>query len=133
MAKNNARLRRRIAYILFEHGPLTRIQVCEQLHEEGLFREVPSESSLAALISKNTQVVSVGNEKIELSNGTFVRNMKFDVDRNLIKSEEDILLTMPYSSMTNRQKKDAVRCSSCKQLRLMPDMQKCLICDRRGV
>ena len=112
---------------------MTRIQVCEALHDEGLFREVPSESSLAALISKNTQVVSVGDAKIELSNGSFVRNMLFDVDRDLIKSEEDIVLTMPYSSMTNKQKSESSRCPCCKQIRIMADMEKCLICQRRGV
>ncbi len=131
MAKNNSRLRRTIVRILFESGEMTRSQVSTELHRMGLFREVPTESSLAALISKNAQVVSVGYAKIELSNGLSVRNMVFDVDRDLIREEEDIELTMPYSSMTTALKEKAVRCATCKQMRYMPEMNECLSCERR--
>ena len=134
MAKNNSRLRRTIVRILFESdGGLTRTQVAEKLHDMGLFRELPSESSLAALISKNAQVIKVGHAKVELSNGLTVRNMVFDVDRDLIQSEEDIALTMPFSSMSNDLKEEAIRCPKCKQMRYMPEMKVCLVCERRGV
>lgn len=133
MAKNNSRLRRTIVRILYEGGEMTRSQVSSELHRLGLFREVPTESSLAALISKNAQVVSVGHAKIELSNGLTVRNMVFDVDRDLIQEEEDIKLTMPFSSMNTALKEQAVRCPSCKQMRYMPDMDICRVCERRGV
>lgn len=126
-------MRRTIVRILFEGGQMTRSQVSSALHRLGLFREVPSESSLAALISKNAQVVNVGQAKIELSNGLTVRNMVFDVDRDLIREEGDIELTMPYSSMTSSLKEKAVRCPSCKQMRYMPDMDICLVCCRREV
>lgn len=132
MTKNNAKLRRTIVRILFNNGELSRFQVAEKLHEQGLFREVPSESSLSALISKNAQIVSVGYTKIELSNGTTVRNMLFDVDRNLIRTEEDIQLTMPFSSMSNSLKEKCERCPKCKQMRYMPDMDECLVCIRKG-
>ena len=132
MAKNNSRLRRTIVRILFESdGGLTRSEVAEKLHSLGMFRDIPSESSLAALISKNAQVVKVGHAKVELSNGLTVRNMVFDVDRNLIRCEEDIELTMPYSSMSNALKEKVVRCPTCKQMRYMPDMDECLVCQRR--
>jgi hypothetical protein len=134
VAKNNSRLRRTIVRILFESdGGLTRTQVAEKLHDMGLFRELPSESSLAALISKNAQVIKVGHAKVELSNGLTVRNMVFDVDRDLIQSEEDIALTMPFSSMPNDLKEEADRCPKCKQMRYMPEMKACLVCERRGV
>ena len=110
---------------------MTRSQVSSHLYEMGLFREVPSESSLAALISKNAQVVKIGHTKVELSNGLSVRNMVFDVDRNLIREEKDIQLTMPYSSMPTHLKGLASRCPSCKQMRLMDDKPKCLVCERR--
>lgn len=110
---------------------MTRAQVGTHLHALGMFRDVPTESSLAALISKNAQIVSVGQAKIELSNGLTVRNMVFDVDRNLIREEEDIELTMPFSSMSNSLKEKAERCPTCKQMRYMPDMDECLVCQRR--
>lgn len=133
VAKNNSRLRRAIVRILFNsEGGMTRSEVSEQLHEMGLFREAPTESSLAALISKNAQVVKVGYAKVELSNGLTVRNMVFDVDRNLIRSEEDIDLTMPYSSMTKSMKEKAKRCPTCRQLRIIPETEhECLSCQRR--
>ena len=133
MAKNNSRLRRTIVRILFEGGEMTRSQVSTELRRQGLFREVPTDSSLAALISKNAQIVKVGHAKIELSNGLSVRNMVFDVDRDLIREDEDIELTMPYSSMTTALKEQAVRCPSCKQMRYMPDRSICLSCERREV
>ncbi len=134
MAKNNGKVRRLIAQILFSEGPMTRARVCERLHELGMFREVPSESSLAALISKNTQVVSVGHTKIELSNGARVNNMVFDVDRELVKEERDLMLTRPYSSMTTVERKCAVRCPECRQMRIIEEkFGSCLICLRRAV
>ena len=134
MSKNNGKVRRLIAQILFAEGPMSRAKVCERLHEMGLFREVPSESSLAALISKNTQVVSVGHTKIELGNGAKVSNMIFDVDRDLVKEERDLMLTRPYSSMTNLERNVAVRCPECRQMRIIEDkFGSCLICIRRAV
>ena len=134
VAKNNSRLRRTIVHILFEsEDGMTRSEVAEALHELGMFRDIPSESSLAALISKNAQVVKVGHAKVELSNGLSVRNMVFDVDRTLIGCKEDIDLTMPFSCMTNELRQTAQRCPKCKQMRHMPEMQMCLVCERRGV
>lgn len=118
--------------ILFEsEGGMTRSEVSEKLHELGLFREAPTESSLAALISKNAQVIKVGYAKVELSNGLTVRNMVFDVDRNLIRCEEDIELTMPYSCMTKSMKEEAQRCPSCRQMRIIEGSEECLACLRR--
>jgi hypothetical protein len=134
VARNNGRLRRTIADILFNEGKMTRAAMAERLYEMGMFREVPSESSLAALISKNAQIVSCGHEKVELSNGSIVRNMVFDIDRDLIREESDLIHTRPFSSMTNREKEKAVRCDGCKQMRLMEEgWVKCLPCFRRGV
>lgn len=133
MARNNARLRRRIASILFGSGPMTRVQVAEALMNEGLFREMPSDSSLTALISKNAQVAQVGTARVELDNGAIVRNMVFDVDRDLIRHEDDLLLTRPFSSMTPAQKRMSKVCVQCKQRRIIPESDTCLTCERRGV
>lgn len=113
---------------------MTRAAVAERMFEMGFFRESPPAASLTALISKNSQIVSCGHEKIELSNGTVVRNMVFDVDRDLIRDEADLTHTRPFSSMTNGEKERAVRCLCCKQLRLMEEgWERCLTCSRRGV
>lgn len=112
---------------------MTRVQVAEALMSEGLFREMPSDSSLTALIAKNAQVVQVGSTKVELDNGAMVRNMVFDVDRDLILNEDDLLLTRPFSSMTPAQKRMCSICETCKQRRIMPERETCLTCERRGV
>ena len=127
-------MRRTIADILYHEGKMTRAQVAERLHELGMFREVPSESSLAAIISKNAQVVSCGHEKIELSNGSVVKNMVFDIDRELIREEEDLRYTRPFSSMSKGEKQSSVRCPTCRQQRIMREgWVECLSCSRRGV
>ena len=131
MAKNNARLRRLIAQILFHDGPMTRVQVCEALLDAGLFRDMPSESSLAALISKNAQVVSVGLVGVELSNGSATKNMTFDIDRDMVRTESDLVYTRPFSSMSAKDKRQTVRCSECKQLRLIRRGEVCLVCERK--
>lgn len=134
MAKNNAnaRIRRRIAEILFDNGEMTRSSVASILLSEGNFRVMPSDASLSAMLAKNIQIIQTGTDRVDVGDGTMTINSVYAIDDSIIKTKEDLIYTRPYSSMTVTQKKNAVRCKSCKQMRLIEDSwDECLICQRR--
>ena len=139
MAKNNAnaRIRRRIADILYERGPMTRSAVASVLLNEGSFRVMPSDASLSAMLAKNIQIVQVGTDKVDMGDGTMTNNAVYAIDEEIIKCKTDLIFTRPYSTMTRNQKTLARRCPCCKQMRYMGDvsyqtpLDVCLICQRR--
>lgn len=136
MAKNNAnaRIRREIAQILFEEGAMTRARMSSILHERGNYRSLPSDSSLTSLLAKNSQIVQVGTEKVDMGDGVKNKNIVYDIDREMIRSEEDLIYSRPYSSMSESEKKRATHCPSCRQKRLMKDRyDECLVCARKGL
>ena len=93
MSANNRRVRRAIVEILWEHGPLTKEGVAEKLSSLKNVRAVPSPHSLSALLSKNSQIVAVGSEKVENAVGIKASHLLYDVDRKVMKSKDDILLS----------------------------------------
>lgn len=134
MAKNNAnaRIRRRIAEILFEKGEMTRSAVASILLEEGNFRVMPSDASLSAMLAKNIQIIQTGTDKVDVGDGTMTINSVYAIDDSIIRDKEDLVFTRPYSSMTVIEKRNAIRCLGCKQMRLIQeDWSECLICQRR--
>ena len=132
MSANNRRIRRVIVDILWEHGPMTKQEVAEHLQECRGVRQVPSPQSLAALLSKNPQVICVGIAKVETAAGITARHMTFGIDTNLIREEGDLMLTRPVNAMTPKQRKEAEKCGGCGRIRLMPsEGQPCLHCRRQ--
>ncbi|QDP64051.1 MAG: hypothetical protein Tp1100DCM51572_48 [Prokaryotic dsDNA virus sp.] len=135
MAKNNAnaRIRRRVAEILFDRGPMTRSAVASILLGEGNFRVMPSDASLSAMLAKNIQIIQTGTTKVDVGDGTMTNNSVYAIDEEIIHCREDLLYTRPYSTMTKTQKSRAKRCPTCKQMRYMGDHEwdECLICQRR--
>jgi len=129
MSANNRRIRRVIVDLLWKHGPLTRNELSSLLHKSRGIREVPSDTSLSSLLSKNVQLISVGSVKVENIAGATTYHMSFDIDRDLIKTKDDILLTRPPSCMTGYQRKRAQRCSVCGRHRIFPkDSVVCFHC-----
>jgi hypothetical protein len=134
VAKNNAnaRIRRRIAEILFEKGEMTRSAVASILLEEGNFRVMPSDASLSAMLAKNIQIIQTGTDKVDVGDGTMTINSVYAIDDSIIRDKEDLVFTRPYSSMTVAEKKNAVMCLGCKQMRLIEEgWSECLICQRK--
>lgn len=130
---NNKRVRRAIVEILLEHGACTREQVAEHLQNYKGVKNVPSPNSLSALMSKNPQVVIVGREKVEMTIGVNTHHMLFDIDREIIKTKEDLILTRPISVMTPSERRKSVQCSQCARTRILPEGSDiCLTCSRRG-
>jgi len=140
MAKNNAnaRIRRRVAEILYERGPMTRSAVASILLSEGNFRVMPSDASLSAMLAKNIQIIQTGTTKVDVGDGTMTNNSVYAIDKEIIHCKADLLFTRPYSTMTKAQKTHAKRCPTCKQMRYMGDpslfpqeWDECIICQRR--
>ena len=129
MSANNRRIRRIIVDLLWEHGPQTRNQLADLLLKERGIREIPSDTSLSSLLSKNVQVETVDNVRVENINGSITWHMAFDIRRDLITEKEHIIYTRPPSCMTGSQRKKTQRCPDCGRNRLFPpDSTVCFIC-----
>ena len=132
MSANNRRIRRIIVDLLFEYGEMTKEGMSDCLAKHKSVRTVPSPHSLSALMSKNPQVKSVGSEQVENAVGTKASHLVYDVDRDLIRSKDDIILTRSLTVMTPQQKKQAKKCK-CGRIRVFPDKSDvCLHCVRKG-
>lgn len=133
-AKNNARIRRMVASILYSHGPMTRVEVFERLLASGEFRTLPNESSLTAMLAKNLQIVQVGYEMVDSGGGMKTKQAVYGINREFIQDEEDLLYSRPFSTMTTIEQSLACVCPSCKQRRIIKERwSDCLICQRRGL
>tara|TARA_B100001094_G_C18150787_1_gene783559 strand:- start:243 stop:650 length:408 start_codon:yes stop_codon:yes gene_type:complete len=130
---NNKRVRRAIVELLLKHGPATREEVAELLQNYKGVKNVPSPNSLSALMSKNPQVVIVGKQKVEMTLGINTHHMLFDIDREVIKTKDDLILTRPISVMTPTERREATQCPSCAKTRILPNGEtKCIACIRRA-
>jgi len=133
-AKNNARLRRRIAEILFEKGPMTRMQMQSILLNSGEFRTLPNDSSLTAMLAKNLQIAQVGHEMVDAGEGLKTKQTVYAIDDEIIREKQDLLFTRPFSTMSASEKQRATVCPSCRQKRIIKDRwSDCLVCRRRGL
>ncbi len=95
-------------------------------------RAVPSPHSLSALLSKNSQIVAVGSEKVENAVGVKASHLLYDVDRDVIKHRDDILYTRSPTVMTPKQKDESQTCD-CGRIRVFPPgFDKCLHCLRNN-
>jgi len=96
------------------------------------FRILPNDSSLTAMLCKNAQIVIEGWEWVQVTDGVKVKNAVYKINDEIIKSREDLLYTLPVSSMTRSQKERAIVCPSCRQRRIIKDRwSDCLTCQRK--
>ena len=130
VSANNRRVRRKIAEILFELGPMTRNELSSHLKSAWGGREVPSDTSLSSLLAKNVQIVSTGFELVEAIGGAKAKHMVFDINRQLIKTKEDIIYSRPVSCMTPSEKRIASRCSCGRRRVFPPESDVCIHCLR---
>tara|TARA_B100001778_G_C18561433_1_gene617950 strand:+ start:220 stop:627 length:408 start_codon:yes stop_codon:yes gene_type:complete len=131
MSANNRRIRRILVDILWERGAMTKEEMASILSKDKSIRTVPSPHSLAALMSKNPQIISVGKQSVENVVGIKANHLIYDINRDLIKSKEDIVCTRTPTVMTPSQAEQAERCVECGRTRVFPDgYAKCLHCVR---
>ncbi len=133
-AKNNARLRRKIAEILLERGPMTRMAMQSILLNSGEFRTLPNDSSLTAMLAKNLQIVQVGYELLDSGEGVKTKQTIYAIDEEIIHDESDLIYTRPFSTMSALEQTRSTACPTCRQRRIIKDKwAECLVCQRRGL
>lgn len=130
MSANNKRIRRIIVDLLYEFGPATKEKMAALLNEKKNVRSIPSPHTLSALLSKNPQVIAIGEEEVENIVGIKAKHLIYDINRNLIQSKDDIIYTRTPTVMTPAQKKISKRCH-CGRHRVFPKgADQCLVCER---
>jgi len=133
MAGYNRRVRRAIVEILWEEGPLTKEEVTSRLRKHQSVNSVPSPNSLGALLSKNPQVIKVGQELVENLTGKRENRTQFDVNRVLIQEKSDILHTLPLNALLKREIGLVSKCPTCGRSRILRENESsCLHCLRQG-
>tara|TARA_B110000858_G_scaffold197885_1_gene261328 strand:- start:7194 stop:7613 length:420 start_codon:yes stop_codon:yes gene_type:complete len=133
MAKNNARIRRVIAEILFLEGPMTRLRMSALLKKSGEFRGLPNNTALTAMLAKNAQVVQVGHEMVDAGEGVKTKQTIYAIHPH-IKEKEDLTFTRPFSTMTTIERNLAVVCRTCSQKRIIQNKwASCLSCQRKSL
>ncbi len=130
MSANNTRVRRIIAEILFEHGPLTKEGVAKWLGKEKSVRTIPSPHSLASLLCKNVQIISVGAEIVENTSGIKAKHLLYDINRSLVKSMDELTYSRSPTIMTPKEKKNSRRCECGRQRVFPPESDVCIHCVR---
>ena len=130
MSANNRRIRRIIVEILFECGEMTKEGMADMLAQRKTVRTVPSPHSLAALMSKNPQIVSTGSESVENAVGTKAMHLIYDIDRELIQTKDDITYSRSLTVMTPNEKSKALKCSCSRTRVFPPESNVCLHCIR---
>ncbi len=131
MSANNRRIRRVIVELLYEHGEMTKEKMADLLGRIKSVRTVPSPHSLSALMAKNSQIVVVGKELVENAVGTKAIHLVYDINRKLIQSKDDIILTRSLTVMSPSEKEKCQKCK-CGRIRVFPtDSTVCLHCIRQ--
>jgi hypothetical protein len=111
---------------------MTKEAVAQRLSSDKNVRAVPSPHSLSALLSKNPQIVPVGSEKVENAVGLKASHLIYDINRELIKSTDDIVYSRTPTVMTPTQRREAEQCG-CGRIRIFPpDSEVCLHCVRNN-
>ena len=131
MSANNTRVRRIIAEILFEEGPLTKEGVAKELARLKSVRTVPSPHSLSSLLCKNIQIEAVGSEIVESTSGVKAKHLLYDIDRILVTEIAELKYSRSPTIMTPKEKKDSRRCSCGRQRVFPPDADQCIHCIRK--
>lgn len=127
---NNSRLRRAVMQILLEQGEMSRFELMSKLSYFDN-RLQPSAQSLASILTKTQAILTVGTTKVASSSGRMKKKPTFDIDRSYITCVEDIVMSLPVSSLYAYEAKTAVRCSVCNRSRILPeDSDKCIRCAR---
>ena len=128
---NNSRLRRAVMQILLEQGEMARFELMSKLSYFDN-RLQPSAQSLASILTKTQAILTVGTTKVASSSGRMKNKPTFDIDRSYIFCVEDIVMSLPISSLYAYEAKRAQRCSQCNRSRILPeDSEMCLRCSRK--
>lgn len=131
MGATNRRVRRAILNLLFENGPMTKEEVAEALASSRGVSHVPQPASLNALLCKSASVISVGKREVENLVGQKSKHLLYDVDREVVFTEDELIHVREPCTMTPKEKARAQKCSGCSRTRIFPEgKDQCLTCER---
>lgn len=128
----NVRVRRLVAEILYSNGAMTKTKMFSYLANNHKLLKEPTEHSLSSIMNKNSQVIRVGTEIAVTESGNKTTHILFDVNRDIIKTYDDLVMTMPFTLLTKEESKGACRCPKCARVRIPSSGQVCLECDLYG-
>jgi len=130
MSATNSRIRRAILKVLWKHGPCTKEEVAVHLGEEKGIRRVPSPHSLSALLCKSAAVIIIGKKTVENIVGVKSQHALYDLDREIVLSEDDIKFVREPSTMTPNERAASQKCG-CGRTRIFPKgLDECISCHR---
>ena len=129
----NKEIRRLVLETLFHNGSMTKGQMFDHLKTHYRLLKEPTEHSLSSIMQKNCQIVKVGKTVVHTQTGSSTKHALFDVDRVLIDSYQDLVLTMPIGIVTKDELEafGKMRCHTCARERLRPPFDsggKCFQC-----
>ena len=132
MAAYNARIRRELINILWDvDEPLTKQELTTHLMNRLNLLSTPSPISLGTILSRNPQVNSEKSVIITTGDGRRRRVPQYEVNFELIRELEDIILTLPFNALTKQEAEHAKQCTKCGRKRYFTeDMDYCLECTR---
>lgn len=131
MSATNKRVRRAILYILWENGAMTKEDVAVKVGNTQGIEHVPSPHSLSALLSKTKSIIVVGKKQVLNYAGQSALHNLYDIDREIIHNEDEIICLLEPSVMSPKEKKNARKCFSCGRTRIfLEGHDECINCVR---
>ena len=131
MSATNRRVRRSILDLLWVGGPMTKEDMSNALAQAKGIKNIPSPHSLSALLCKSASVITVGKRRVENLVGNKSFHSLYDIDREVVLSENDLQYILEPSTMTPKERSRANKCVSCCRTRIFPpDCEECLNCTR---
>jgi len=124
----NVRIRRLIAEILFTNGSMTKTQMFSFLEKNHRLLKEPTEHSISSMLNKNSQVIPVGTAIAFTESGNKTTHTLFDVNREVIHTYQDLVMTMPVALLTVDEAKQTNRCPTCARVRILAINGLCLEC-----
>ena len=134
MAVRNKVCRRLILEALFNHGAMTRTEMFDHLNKHHNLLRENTEHSIGSLMFKSSQIIETDTVVSFTDSGNKVILKKMDIDRSVIKTTEDLVMSMPNGLLTKAELKkyEIGRCPTCARQRIL-ETHECLECNRRGL
>ena len=128
MRGRNTILRRILLETLWKHGAMNKSEIYQRIMDENRLLKIPTEHSISSLLHKSCQVVEVGKVVVETESGNRATHTLFDINRDIIKSERELVMSMPDKLLTAEESHDVIRCLECARKRKDYLDGRCLFC-----
>jgi len=111
---------------------MTKGQMYEHIHKNYKLLKEPTEHSLSSIMNKNCQVIPVGTEVTITETGNKTLHTLFDINRDLITTKEELIMSMPVGILTKKESDGVARCHQCARTRILMDSGLCLECHKEN-